>query len=268
MATSRGDDTSPDQLIERVGRRLDDVPRPAGEFRLARVTVHDQVRAYLEQCIRDGSFQPSAALPSERELAERLGVSRHSLRQALASLEAMGIVETRHGSGVYLRTTPPEAAVVRVADALYSPGRSIADIVEARLGVEPGIAELATLRRDERGLKELHDSISAFDRMAGATAPDAESAGSFHQMLASLTGNAVFEGIMRSLLTGPKTVMRLAAGNPELRHVWHDDHADIFLAVADRDEGRARELMSDHLEQILAVARAADADDDAMEKQP
>ena len=226
------------------------------EFRVLRVPVHDQVRDYLQARIRDGSFQPGSALPAERELAERLGVSRHSLRQALASLEAMGIVETRHGSGVYLRDSPSEAAVVRVADALYTPARSMADVMEARLGVEPHIAKVATQRRDESGLRNLHGSIQTFDRIATSTGESNVEAMSFHQRLAQLTGNAVFEGIMRSLLTGPQTVVRLANEDPSLRRVWHDDHTDIFLAVADRDEQRAHELMAQHLEGILTVVRS------------
>lgn len=246
----------------RARRRLTepDVTGSDGEsFRVTRVTVHDQVRTYLEQRIRDGSFQPGSALPPERELADRLGVSRHSLRQALASLEAMGVIETRHGSGVYLQTSPSEAAVVRVADALYTPSRSMADVVEARLGVEPYIAQLATLRRDEHSLKDLHTSIQAFDRMAESSGDVTHVSASFHQMLARLTGNAVFEGLMRSLLTGPQTVARLAAADPDLLHVWHDDHTDIFLAVADRDERRASKLMAQHLEEILTVARTVSA---------
>lgn len=231
------------------------------KFRVTRVTVHDQVRGYLQDRIRDGSFRPDAALPAERELAERLGVSRHSLRQAFASLEAMGILETRHGSGVYLRSSPSEDAVLRVADALYRPRRSMADVMEARIGVEPYIATLATRRRDEGGLKALHESVLTFDRIATPTGESNVEAMSFHQRLAQLTNNSVFEGLMRSLLTGPSTIVRLAQEDPSLPQVWHDDHTDIFLAIADRDEQRANRLMTEHLEAILQVVRSATGGD-------
>ena len=227
-------------------------------FRVTRTPVHEQVRDHLHQLIRAGSIEPGAALPPERELAQRLGVSRHSLRQAIASLEAVGIVETRHGSGVYLARRPSDDAVRRVADALFNETTTMAEAIEARLALEPYVARLAAERRAEDAVPLLLTAVDIRpDEDAGGGV--VQEALSFHRQLARMTGNPIFEGLLRSVTTGPRNISQLARQAPDARERWRADHLAIHKAVAAGNGARAARLMTTHLEQISALARAMDA---------
>ena len=230
-------------------------------FRVARTPVHEQVRDYLHQLIRAGSIQPGSALPAERELAQRLGVSRHSLRQAIASLEAIGIVETRHGSGVYLTRWPSDDAVRRVADALFNENTTMADAIEARIALEPSIARLAAERREDSEVPMLLASVDTRPEESGTSGPEgaAGEALTFHRQLARMTANPIFEGLLRSVTTGPRNITTLAQQAPDARERWHADHLAIYKAVAAGNGARAARLMTTHLEQIAALARQMDA---------
>ena len=226
------------------------------DFKIIRTSVHDQVRDYLEAAIRDGEYEPGKALPPERELAATLSVSRHSLRQALASLEGIGVVERRHGSGVYLRASPSDDAIVRVTDVLFNAERSLENVVEARLAIEPYIAAIASERHSDEGMEALRDSIEASDEAAHSGG--AARRPGFHSCIAEMSGNSVLAGIVRSLLTGPRGMPRLAAVDPEQLHVWQRDHANIHEAVGDRDAKAAQRLMTNHLAAVLRTAILAE----------
>lgn len=226
-------------------------------FRVTRTPVHEQVRDHLQDLIRSGELVAGDALPAERELAVQLGVSRHSLRQAIASLEAVGAVETRHGSGVYLTSRPSDEAVVRFADALFNVTRSVGDAIEARLAIEPYVARLAAERRTDEDLARLLRSIDLSEAEVGEGT--AREALSFHQLLALMTGNPIFEGLLRSVTTGPRNITQLAKESPDSPTRWHAEHVAIGKAIAAGNGARAARLMTAHLESMVPTARTLDA---------
>lgn len=227
-------------------------------FRPVRASVHDQVRDHLQDLIQTEEYKPGFALPAERELAAQMGVSRHSLRQAIASLEAVGLVETRQGAGVYVTTHLPDEAVIRVANVLYDVDRSITDIVEARLGIEPFIAHTAAERRTEEDLASLKVAIDMNDAQI-ALVPGKQSSGlSFHQQVASAARNPVLDGILRSLITGPRTMARLSSRDTHAAGDWHEAHENIYNAICDGDGRRARDLMQNHLKAVVGLARRSE----------
>ena len=222
------------------------------EFKINRRSVHDQVREHLQEEIRSGRYITGESLPSERDLSAKLNVSRNSLRQALASLEAIGVVETRHGSGVYLREAPSDDAVVRVADVLFNSDRTLENVVEARLAIEPFIAGVAAQRHTAENLRELEESIEASHE--SAISDGSARRKGFHTCIAEMSDNPVLGGIVRSLLIGTRGAPRLAAADPVQQQVWHSDHEHIFEAVRDRDAKAAQRLMATHLTGVLRTA--------------
>ncbi|MBI1378253.1 MAG: FCD domain-containing protein [Frankiales bacterium] len=227
-------------------------------FQPVRVPLPDQIRDHLRGLIADGELGPGDALPSERELAARLGVSRHSLRQALASLAAIGLVETRHGSGVYLTASPSDDTVTRFADVLFTVNTSIGDALEARLAFEPSATRLAAERRTDDDLELLTAALDVQHDLSAGDAASSE-ASSFHHQLARTTGNPVFAGLLRSVTTGPRNVSLLAAHTHDGPARWHREHVAILDAVRRGNGARAQRLMASHLEQMLAVARSLES---------
>ncbi|MBH0119784.1 FadR family transcriptional regulator [Rhodococcus sp. CX] len=231
----------------RVVREDDHMP-----FEIKRVPIHDQVRDHLLDLIRSGSFPRNSALPPERELAATLGVSRHSLRQALASLETVGLIEARHGSGVYLTERPSDEAVVRVSDVLLAPDRSLVDVLEARLAIEPFIAATAAERRTDDDIADIRAGTEQDER---TTEGITRAAIDFHQWLVGTTRNPVLQGIMRSLTTGEHGIAELLAKEPGEAGHWHVHHEELIDAVVAGNADLARRLMTEHIEEILAIAR-------------
>ncbi|MEO8749384.1 MAG: GntR family transcriptional regulator [Allobranchiibius sp.] len=224
-------------------------------FHAARVPLHDQIRDYLRELIAAGDLNPGEALPPERELASQLGVSRHSLRQALASLSAIGLVETKHGSGVYLTSTPSDAVVARFADALFKVNHSIGDAVEARLAFEPFVAHRAAECRTDEDLALLAMSVEV-PPQESANDGTVREALTFHHQLARTTGNPIFAGLLRSVTTGPRNITRLAKHTPNSAARWRGEHLAILKAVQAGNGARAQRLMAAHLAPMIEIARS------------
>ncbi len=139
-----------------------------------RQRVDEQLAASIADAILDGVFPPGSALPPERELAEQLGVNRTSLRQGLARLQEMGLIEARHGSGNVVRdpqglTHPAvvEALVRRLGPAF------LVELLEIRAALGPLIGRLAAQRSAPEDVDALRAALTAVQEAEGATARQA-----------------------------------------------------------------------------------------------
>lgn len=192
---------------------------------------------------------PGARLPAERDLTERLGVSRPSLREALIALEVEGRVEIRKGSGIYL--TEPQR--LRHSDAMAMDSEGPFEILEARSILESAIAEEAARRVTPALIATLDDNLRALaaatDDRATAIPLDA----AFHVAIAAATGNAL---LIR--LTSETFAKRLSplfsrlASHFEGPPTWRSalaEHAAIRDAIAASDPAGARKAMRHHLAQ-------------------
>ena len=165
-----------------------------------RVPVSRGVTDRLQALILQGGLAAGDRLPSQRDLAARLGVSRPSLREAIAALETMGLVVVRVGSGVYVAPPGRRAPPWRFADRC-----SPRDVYEARLGLEAYAARLAATRMDDRGAARLDEPVQAMAEalargdLQAMAAADAR----FHDLVVELAANPVLAGMvgpMRDIL--------------------------------------------------------------------
>ncbi len=125
---------------------------------LARPRLYEQVVGRLREYVRSGGLHAGDRLPAERELADRLGVSRTSVRQAIVALEVQGLIEVRHGDGTYLLRDRLEAEPLQ---AMIERKRLLPHVLDARDAVETKLAELAAARRQEPDLRALDEAIAA-----------------------------------------------------------------------------------------------------------
>lgn len=220
-------------------------------FQARREPLHGQVRDHIALLITNGTYRPGHALPSERELAEAHGVSRNTVRQALSSLEMLGLVTAKHGSGVFVSEGQSDEAVLRFAEVLFGREADAASLLEARLGIEPTIAALAAERRTESDLKVLRAAMKGVPDGAGGVDGFQTIKHGFHRHLAMATKNPVLDGLIRPLLLGPRHLAALVAHAPE-RNFFTEDHDAIYAAVEDRQPDLARDLMSQHLMRLAS----------------
>lgn len=215
-------------------------PWPSDPLPLARKSAAQQVFEELRDLIRSGRVLPGTRLPSESQLAGRYAVSRPVIREALRSLNALGLTRTRTGSGTF---------VTGEGGDLRFGGYAAADLMEARPFVEIPAAGWAALRRSDAELAEL---TALCDRMEAEEDPEAwvDLDSDFHGLIARISKNAIFAKVVhdvRDALRGQSGWLNLQAPR---RIASNREHRVILKAIAHGSETEARAAMEAHLRQV------------------
>ena len=230
---------------------------------VVRRPVYVQVAEQLREAVLDGTLPPGAALPAERELGDRFGVSRTTVREALRALQARGLVVAT-GPNSPLRVADPEAlSIGPVSEALghlLRLGRvPLADLVDLRCALEAAAVQAAARRWPHPDLAGAQAEIDAM-RAAGSDVEAFERADvQFHLALADASGNealllvmlAVRDSIAAHLLDA---LMALPDPLPTLERLA-EEHAAILAAIEDRRPDHAGEVMRDHVLGFYQEAR-------------
>jgi GntR family transcriptional regulator, transcriptional repressor for pyruvate dehydrogenase complex len=157
-----------------------------------RQRVDEQIAASIADAILDGAFPPGSTLPPERDLAEQLGVNRTSLRQGLARLQQMGLVEARQGSGTVVRD--PEGlthpAVVEALVRKLGP-EFLVELFEIRAALGPLIGRLAAERSEPEDADALRAALAAVAEADGAAGRQAADLAYFHVLIHSTRNRAL-----------------------------------------------------------------------------
>ncbi|MCR9278197.1 MAG: FadR family transcriptional regulator [Pseudomonadaceae bacterium] len=212
--------------------------------------LYVRVARRIAERIASGEIQPGDRLPSERELADMLQVSRPTIREAMIALEVSGVIDVRTGSGIYVAD-----GVRRIA--LTDDGPGPFEILELRLLVEPEACALAAERMTQEQLGEIraiYEQMESTDRTPDMEAVD----GRFHAAIARATENAALASTIEWL-------WRLRAQS-DLSKGFHrlileegtfpalEEHRAIVVALEARDPDAARDAMRRHLEASTAAA--------------
>lgn len=161
--------------------------------------LYEQIAQQIEALIRAENLPPGSKLPGERELAEMLGVSRPSVREALIALETAGYIEFRAASGNYVRD--PGTRGVQSLSRLADLGPGPLEQFEARRAMETACAELAAHRATPDQIVELKAAIQRMQRRVDEGQNPSEEHRAFHALLAEASGNSIFASGVRELWT-------------------------------------------------------------------
>lgn len=214
-----------------------------------RKRIYQDIVAQIRRLLGNGRLKPGDQLPSERELSEMLQVSRASVREAIRSLESMGLVEIRSGEGTYV-VSAVDTLLSPLAAAIRQQKDAVREIFEARRIVEPEIAALAAERANPSQVEKLEAILEEQARQIaeGKTGVEADSA--FHSTLAQAARNKVFlrlnDAIVDSLRAARERSLQ-SHGRPARSLAGH---REILKAIRAKDPGRARRAMLAHLEAI------------------
>jgi len=217
-----------------------------------RVTMVDAIANALIRYIAENELHGGDRLPSERDLVEMTGASRLPLREALSVLKGLGIIEARHGKGIFVKQLDPAAVFGMLSPLLkIQAGIDVRHLFEARLPLELEIAALAALHRSDEHLATLEDDLAAM-RAATRRRPDFMTHDrAFHQALARATGNPVFSVFMASLTDLLAELHERYRDKVEFRQAAIREHHEILDAVRRRDPDAAREAIRRHLNNSL-----------------
>jgi GntR family transcriptional regulator, transcriptional repressor for pyruvate dehydrogenase complex len=161
--------------------------------------VYEGVAEQIERLILK-KLQPGDKLPSERELAGRLRVSRSSIRDAIRSLELMGMVEPRQGAGTIVREISSDSFVNPLANALKRKGELIGELLDFRMMLEPPLAARAATRASADEISEMEEILERQEeklrRGESTIVEDSE----FHYAVALASGNSVVRKVLNTLM--------------------------------------------------------------------
>ncbi len=220
-----------------------------------RVRTYEQVMAQIEERILDGRLKAGDHLPSERDLALSLGVSRPSLRESLRVLEALGVVDIRRGGGpdggAVLVGTPGPGFVNLLKLQLALGHFSQTDVLETRIALETWSCSEAAHRATDDDHAALAGILDAMEDPAIDTREFNRLDTAFHVAIAESTGNALTAHLMQSLRIAINRQMIEAYARLE---DWREtaktvraEHREILAAIRRRDADEAVRLVRDHI---------------------
>lgn len=216
----------------------------AHEPRLYRV-VADRI----QELIRNEHIAAGERLPSERDLATKLSVSRASLREALIALELGGVIEVRGGSGVYVSEVPEPAPAADLAEA----GPGPFEVLSARRLIESEIAAIAARVATDSAVDAILQAVIEMEKNHANYSSNEQADRNFHLAIARATGNSALVGSLNYLWDQRGRLwhkLKEHFQTEELRQETLKDHRRILEAIAAHDPAAARKAMRAHLERV------------------
>lgn len=222
--------------------------------------IYEEVAETIYELIRTGQLSPGEKLDSVQQLAENFQVGRSAVREALTSLRAMGLVEMKQGEGTFIKEFTTDQISYPLSTAILMNREDIANLLEVRKIIELGTAASAANKRTdiqliamEKALDEMRTSASRGNKELGEDA-DLQ----FHLAISEAAQNSLLSSLMNHVSGMMGEIMK------ETRKVWlyskqttleklTDEHFDIYKAIKEKDEDRARYFMKIHLENVEEV---------------
>ncbi len=213
--------------------------------------IYEQIVQQVEESILKGKLKPGDQLPAERDLAQRFGVSRTAVREAVKALQEKGLVEAFTGRGTFV-TNGRSQAMRQSLDLIIKISQQEGSLylAELRRILEPEIAALAAPRIEEQLLSTMREAVAAMDRNVHEREAYIEADLDFHLALAEAADNPLILALIDSivgLLREQRSRIFEVDGGPG-RGQFH--HKRILKAVERRDPDAAREAMRAHLDQV------------------
>jgi len=243
-----------------ASRGTSDAAEDPATSRLAQANLFDKVSVgrisetivdKIRQLMRTGQLRPGDRLPAERDLCERFGVSRVTVREALRMLESSGLVEIRVGArgGAFVTIPTSEHVGDGLADMLSLSALTAADVTEVRLILEVGIVPLVCARATEEDLEALEEICERSREAVSAGTYTMDLSAEFHARVARSTHNPAV-GMLLDSFRGPilMSLQQAKLTAPEMGVLGSEEHEAFTQAVRRRDPDLATLIMREHLE--------------------
>ncbi len=222
------------------------------------VRPYEQIVRQIQEAIRDNALSEGDRLPTERELAETFGVSRSVVREAIKVLSAQGLVESRQGSGLYVRNRPIESVTRAIVLSVLPEGDSVERLFEFRRLLEVDAARLAAERATPQQIERLGDIVARY-KPGPDGQPNWESFSdvdeTIHAIIAVASGNPYLEVMVASVRGMMQDVVVLVADHPGSIDEAMRHHRVIVAAISARDSDQAAQEMARHVAYTAAVVQ-------------
>jgi DNA-binding FadR family transcriptional regulator len=223
---------------------------------IRRRKLYEEVALRIEEMIRSGRYAPGDQLPSEKEIMEELGVGRSTVREAMLSLQKMGLATVR--SGERARVTAPTAQVLvqelsGVARMLLAQDGGVQRFQEARALLEVGITRLAATNATTEDLHRLRVALEANRLAVGGTTEFMRTDVAFHYAIATIPRNPIFTALYDAIVEWLSEQREISGRAPMAAQLAYAAHERIYDAIAAKDPIKAQAAMQDHLDQVAKL---------------
>lgn len=210
-------------------------------------SIYEEVLLQLENYIETNSLKPEDKLPTERDMAEQLGISRGTIREAFRILEANGIIEVTPGGGRFLKRDLAHSNLIIDMVNEIEPSDPL-DLMELREVLESKIIEMVIDRASDEELAEIEAGLSRGN-------DPFEIDNTFHLALAKASHNTAFYSYMKFNLSLLAKIRMRSLGRPEREQKMADEHWKLMDAIKARDKKLADDMIKQHLGAVKLVLR-------------
>jgi GntR family transcriptional regulator, transcriptional repressor for pyruvate dehydrogenase complex len=241
-------------------------PRAQRLFKPIRLErIAHKVANQLKKAISDGVFRVGDRLPSERELAEQMGVSRPSIREAIQQLELQGIVEIVHGGGTVVKNITEREIQKPMEVFIGDDKQRVLELTQVRSYMEPLAARQAASNRTEEELSRIHYYLEEMEHDFEKGQIRYEIDFQFHTEIAASAHNMVFLHLMSSIYQLISYSIKIHREqmfvSKEAQAKILNHHLRVFKAIQNRDPEAAEAAMKDHLQFVVEEFRKWSATD-------
>lgn len=224
-------------------------PSLSGLTTIEKASVKDQTLEQLKNYILSGAVRLGERLPSERALADALGVGRYSVREALKVLEAVGLVESRVGEGTFL-TTNTGASFGRILGLSFATwGGTIIELLDARKMIEVEAARAAAERATPQEISLIATELETMQANMNRVQAYLKADFNFHRRIGEASHNAIISQFVSNLVDLLEQVLRETRSDSlPAQAEGGGTHQAIYSAIARRDADAAGKLMRDHIQ--------------------
>jgi len=212
----------------------------------------EAVAEALIQYIAKNRLRAGDQLPPERKLVEMTGASRLPLREALSLLKGLGVIESHHGKGVFVKQLDLAALFGMLSPLLKTQAEiDVRHLFAARLSLETSIAELAAEHRTDQQLDVLERELASMRAAVDDRTTYMEHDTAFHREMACAAANPVFVVFMASIMDLLVELQTLYRDRIAFRNLAVREHEAIFVAIRERDAVAARQAAEKHLSNAM-----------------
>lgn len=221
------------------------------------VTAAERVAKRILDQVKSGELRPGDRLPTERNLALTLQVSRPTVREAIRGLTILGVARTRQGGGAYITNLDADALLEPLHFFLSLEESHIGDLYETRTLIESDVARRAATNISDEILDELTRVLAKQESTLEDPIRFRESDGEFHQLIWAAAGNVFLKRIGASLNVIGLEFRRMASETPGVLRQSFRDHQALLAALQNRDPNAAAEMAAKHQQNVYRVTVAS-----------
>lgn len=228
--------------------------------KLTRPSLNNVVRDYIIEYILENNLSPGAPLPPETQLVEELGLGRSSIREAVKILQSLGIIEVRHGSGLFVRENNFDPIREIIGYGLRFDSRTLKEITEIRLLLEKAAIEEVVRKIENNDIEALEQVLDDWQHKIDAGKDHLQADKEFHRVLYSSLGNVMLLKLLEEFWVAFEHFDFPAPHKDKPATKELEDHRLLLNAVRSGDPARASSSLQEHFRHLRESIRIAEND--------